>query len=178
MRKRHTAFAAFAVLVLGLVACDDAPESGRATIIVTNINNGSPLESDVLTGGLVYEDLVPVSFISRPYNQFITAPRGDAIVEKYRIEWTRTDGGSGTLETREEITNIFVPLDDEPTGGVIRLVSWDDKSGPVLAPLVGTSNQIAMTATITFFAREVGTEHDIECQAIVSVHFADTADVP
>lgn len=175
MRKRHIAFAAFAVLVLGIVSCDDAPESGRAVVVVTSINNGSPLESDVSDGGVVYEDLIPVAFVSRPYNEFITAPRGDAIIEKYKIEWTRTDGGTGTLETREEITNIYVPTGVlESTGGVIRLVSWADKSGPVLAPLVGTNNVIAMSATITFFAREVGTEHEIECQAVVSVHFADT----
>ncbi|HEU4364088.1 MAG TPA: hypothetical protein VFT13_01350 [Candidatus Krumholzibacteria bacterium] len=174
MRKRFVAFAALAVVALAVAACDDAPESGRATIVVTNINNGSPLESDVSTDSLVYEDLVPVSFLSRPYNQFITAPRGDAIIEKYRIEWARTDGGTGTLATREEITSIFVPVDGTASG-VIRLVSWQDKSGPVLGPLVGTNNVIAMTATITFFAREVGTEHDIETQAVVGVHFADTA---
>ncbi len=173
MRKRHLAYAAFALLALGLTACDDVPESGRAVIVVDNINNGSPIESDVSDGGIIYEDLIPVSFVSRAYNEFIRAPRGDAVIERYRIVWTRTDGGTGTLATREEITNIFVPVNDV-AGGVIRLVSWADKDGALLSALEGTTNQIMMRATITFFAREAGTEHEIEFQASAGVHFADT----
>ncbi|HEX5131148.1 MAG TPA: hypothetical protein VFX92_01530 [Candidatus Krumholzibacteria bacterium] len=177
MRKRHFAFAAFAVLVLGLVACDDAPESGRLTASVVSFNNGSPVESDVSDGGVVYEDLIPVSFTARPYSEFVTVvdggPHSEMIVESYRIVWTRVDGGSGVLATRTENTHVYMQVGDI-TGSAVRLVTWDDKTGSVLAPLVGTTNQIMMRADITFTGREVGTEEEIEFMASINVHFADT----
>lgn len=173
MRKRHLAFAAFSVLLLGLVSCNNAPESGTAVIVADQINDNSPVESDVSTGGIIYEDLVPVTFESRAFSQYITAPRGNAIVESYTVSWTRTDGGSGTLPSHTEETNIFVPVDDS-TPGTIRLVTWADKTNPLLSSLVGTTNQVTMRATIAFTAREEGTEKDIKFQAAVSVHFADT----
>jgi hypothetical protein len=173
MHKRHIASAALVVLAaIGFIGCDDAPEEGRATIAVT-LNDGGPIESDVSDGGVVFEDFIPADFFSRAFNQFITAPRGDVIIESYRITWERTDGGSGTLSPREESLNLYLPLDDTVATS-IRLVTWNDKSGTVLAPLVGTTNTVTMKVTIEFTCREVGTEAETKTAASATVHFADT----
>jgi hypothetical protein len=171
MHKRNLVWAALALAAVGFVACDDAPEEGRA-IIAASVNAGNPIESDVDTGGLVFEDFIPVAYTSRAYNDYITAPRGDVVVESYRIVWERTDGGSGTLGTREETLNLYLPLNGDVTHS-IRLVTWADKTGPVLSALVGTGNTIGMRANIEFTAREVGTEHEVKTAASASVNFAD-----
>ncbi len=172
MHKRHTTWAAIAIASLALVSCEDAPEEGRAIIAVT-LNAGNPIESDVTDAGVIFEDLITTAFESRTYNAFITSPRGDVIIESYRIVWERTDGGSGTLATREETLNLFLPI-GQPTTASIRLVSWQDKTGPILAPLAGTMNTVTMRATIEFTAREPGTESEIETAASATVNFADT----
>ena len=173
MHKRHIASAALLLFAaIGFVGCDDAPEEGRALITVT-MNDGAPIESDVSDGGVVFEDFIPVDFLSRPFNSFITAPRGDVIVETYRVTWERTDGGSGTLSPREETLNLYVPLESS-TGTVIRLVTWDDKSSAILAPLVGTVNVVTMRVTVEFTCREPGTESETKTSASATVKFADT----
>ena len=83
------------------------------------------------------------------------------------------DGGTGTLATREETVNIFVPVGDQVTAS-IRLVTWADKTGPVLLPLVGGGGTIAMRANIEFTAREPGTESEVKTAASATVNFADT----
>jgi hypothetical protein len=176
MFKRHLALIILAVFALAFVACDDAPQEGRATVTVRNVNDGAPIESDVLfddgTSAYITEDLVVFEFISRPYNDYIVGPRGDAILERYTVDWVRTDGGSGTLESREEATSLYLSADNEAITQ-IRVVSWADKAGPLLSPLVGSGGQVQMRADITFYFREVGTEHEITTKASVSVHFAD-----
>ncbi|HEU4930033.1 MAG TPA: hypothetical protein VFU38_09390 [Candidatus Krumholzibacteria bacterium] len=175
MHKRHIASAALVLLAaMGFVGCDDAPEEGRVTVGVT-LNGGAPLESDVSDAGVVFEDFVDADFFLRPYNNFITAPRGDVIVESYRVTWERTDGGSGTLSPREETINLYLPIDATmPIGSVIRLVTWDDKTGTILAPLVGTTNTVEMRVTVEFTCREPATDSEIKTSASASVHFADT----
>src|SRR6187431_2017788 len=80
MHKRHSvSVAASAALLLiaaiGFVGCDDTDEEGRVTVNVT-LNEGGPIESDVTDGGVVFEDFIPADFWLRPFNEFITAPRG------------------------------------------------------------------------------------------------------
>lgn len=183
MVKHNIAVAAFAIAGLLMVACDDSPETGRTIVSVENFNGGAPVESDVVVDNgtdppYVAEDLVPVTFTSRYYNdKFITGEvRDEIIVTSYKISWERTDGGSGALATHTEEAHIAVP-NDTPTDATIRLITWDDKSGPVLSPLMGSANQITMRATIEFFGRELGTEHEIEFRASVSVHFADVVNL-
>jgi hypothetical protein len=173
MHKRHFLWAALAVAVLIPMGCEDGPEEGRAVIAAT-VNSGNPIESDVIDStGAVFEDFIPIALASRPYNDFITAPRGDVIIESYRIVWERTDGGTGTLATREETVNVYLPVGGNGTM-TIRLVSWSDKTGPVLQPIVGTNQLVTMRATIEFTAREVGTDHEVKTAASVTVNFADT----
>ncbi|MCI0452310.1 MAG: hypothetical protein L0Z51_07950 [Candidatus Latescibacteria bacterium] len=177
MAKRNIASVAVLAL-LALVACDDAPESGRTIVSIQEFNLGTPVQSDVEVNNgtdppYIAEDLIPVTFTARPYNAFITGTtHNQVVIESYTVVWTRTDGGTGTLATRNEASSIYVTVGEE-TEAFIRLVTWGDKAGPVLLPLVGGSGQISMRADVTFIGREVGTEEEIELSASVSVNFAD-----
>ena len=176
MAKRYLAcVAALAVLALG--ACDDSPESGRTIVSVIDFNAGAPVQSDVQfndgTDVYIPEDIVPVTFSGRFYNKYITGTTHNQIViESYHVVWTRTDGGTGTLPTRDEASSIYVLVGDE-TDAFIRLTTWADKTSAVLSPLVGSANQVTMRADITFTGRDIGSTEEIEFATSVSVNFAD-----
>jgi hypothetical protein len=178
MLKRNIALAALVLIALGMVACDDAPETGRSIVDIKEFNEGFPVQSDVYFDNFtdppyVPEDIIPVTFSARPYNTCITgAEHFQIIIEEYTITWTRTDGGTGTLATRTENSHIVVSV-GSLTDAAIRLTTWADKTGPVLSPLVGTSNSIAMRADIDFKGREMSTTEAIEFKASLSVNFAD-----
>ncbi len=180
MAKRF--IAVLTVALLALTACDDAPESGRTTVYVQEFNGGSPVQSDVVVDdgtnpAYVAEDLVPVTFAARPFNDFITGgSHTQVVIENYHVVWTRTDGGTGALATRDEASYIYVDI-GEPVDAFIRLVTWGDKSGPILSPLIGSPGQIGMRADITFFGRIVGTESEVEFATSTSVNFADAVNI-
>ena len=147
-----------------------------------DFNGGTPVQSDVVVDdgtnpAYIAEDLVPVTFTARPYNDLVTGTtHSQVVITGYHVVWTRTDGGTGALETRDESSYILVTVDEE-TEALIRLVTWGDKAGPVLSPLIGSSNQVAMRADVTFTGREVGTEEEVELQASISVNFSDAVNV-
>jgi hypothetical protein len=181
MTKRIIASLA-ALATLALSACDDAPESGRILLSIVEFNLGLPVESDVVVDdgvnpAYVPEDLVPVTLAARPYNKFVTGTaHNQVVIDSYHIDWTRTDGGSGALPSRDESSSIYVQVGEE-TDATIRLVTWQDKNGPVLSPLVGTANSIGMRADITFTGHEVGTEEEVTLKTSVSANFSDAVNV-
>jgi hypothetical protein len=180
MSKRSIAL--LTVALLAMAACDDAPESGRTVVSITEFNQGAPVQSDVVVDNgtdppYVAEDLVPAVFTARPYSDLVTGTsHSQVVIESYHIVWTRTDGGSGALATRDEASSIYITV-GEDTDATIRLVTWGDKSGPVLSGLMGSSNQIGMRADITFHGREVGTDEEMELQTSVSVNFSDAVNI-
>ena len=180
MSKRF--IAVLTVAVLALAACDDAPESGRTILSILDFNGGSPVQSDVVFNDgtnppYIVEDIVPVTFVARPYNSFITGTTHDrVVVDRYHITWERTDGGTGALQPRDEAASILVQMGQE-TEAFIRIVTWGDKDGPILSPLQGGAGVVSMRADITFYGHEVGTTEDIELSTSVSVNFADASNV-
>jgi len=166
MLKRHFTFLALAIAALALVACDDAPESGRGTVTVSSINSGLPITSTVATPGDV---AIPMEFRWRPYNTLNTiteaAPHGDILIEHYTITWTRVSGGTGALPTRSEDTQIFLPV-YEPGVGFVRLVTSTEKGDASLAAL-----PVTMTAHFDFVAREMGSTHEMEFSTQATVIF-------
>lgn len=183
MVKRNITLAVLVAVALAGVACDDPAEEGRMIVDIQEINGGMPVQSDVLYDDLsdpadvpyIPEDLIPIVLSARPYNDFITGnTHHQIIVEQYTVTWTRTDGGAGTLPTRTEASHIVIGVGGE-TEAAIRLTTWADKAGPVLSPLIATSNTVLMRADIAFEGREMGTEKDVQFSASISVNFADAA---
>ena len=180
MSKRSIAL--LTVALLAMAACDDAPESGRTVVSISNFNQGAPVQSDVVVDNgtdpaYVAEDIVPAVFVARPYNELVTGTsHSQVVIESYHIDWTRTDGGTGALASRDEASSIYITV-GEDTDALIRLVTWGDKSGPVLSGLIGSPNQVSMRADITFQGREVGTTEEFEIKTSVSVNFSDAVNI-
>ena len=168
MLKRHFAGLALALVAISLVACGDAPESGRGIVAVSSINGGVPISSSAAVAG---DLIIPCEFRFRPYNSFVditeASPHGDIIIESYTVSWTRSDGGSGVIPSRSEVTSIFLSV-YEPAIGSIRMVSAAEKGDPALSTLPAT-----LIAHIDFVAREMGSEHDMEFSTEATVSFTN-----
>ncbi len=197
MRNRIIVLTASLAVIYGVFAgCDTGSQnSERSIITVSSLNNNSPGLVDVLCqGDSIFEadgttvktsddgivpTWIPIIFFNKPYSGLNPTesglPYGDYVVERYTIDWTRTDGGT-PLPSTDDQTSIIVPSDEEAFG-YIRLVSFDSKTNPLIFDLnyLGArAGQIdLMTANITFFGREAGTDRVTEFQARLSVQFLD-----
>jgi hypothetical protein len=170
------------MLTLAATGCDDTPQQNRSVISVTSINqNVTPLLSDVIyndgTSGTSYvADYVEVIMDNRPYNDMILTapgfPYGEFQVTHYKVEWTRTDGGSPALPTYEGKLSMVIPS-GKINGGNVLVVTVDNKTNPPLSDLAGTANTITMDAKITFYGHEVGVDRETEVIANLGVLFGD-----
>ena len=184
MLKRFLTISLITGLALGsLVACDTDPEQSRSVVFINSFNCGVPLFSDVLEQGdilvagdeFISEDWPLVWFFNKPYNNMILtrpgAPHGDVIVESYTVTWSRPDSGP-VPPTREEFMGLKVQTGDKQ-GGQVRLVSVQEKLFPDIVALQGGGGALVMNATLTFQAREAGTDRNSTFIAVVTVQFAD-----
>lgn len=180
MRTRIIVFAALLAVVYGVLAgCDKSQNQQRTVVTVSSLNSNIPMIADVLcqgdtlfVGGVpftaddaVIEDWVPVEFFARPYNSLVSTDvdlaHGQFLVEGYRIEWSNRTGSGFVPPTTYDETNIIVPI-GELGGGTIRLLSFQQK----LLTWVQDLNYLGaragefeyLTAHITFYGREMGTD--------------------
>lgn len=173
-------------LTLVATSCDNTPQQNRSVLSVTSINdNVSPLLSDVVfndgTGISYVPDYVAVIMDNRPYNNIIMTapgrPHGDFQVTSFKVEWTRTDGGSPALPAYEADMVMVVPTGKINASDIL-VVTVDNKTNPPLNALAGTAQTISMNAKITFFGHEVGTERETEVIANLGVLFGDVINLP
>jgi len=183
MLKRFLTISLITGIALGsLVACDADPEQSRSVVFISSFNCGVPVFADVLEQGditvpgdeFISEDWPLVWFWNKPYNQMIVtrpnAPHGEVIVESYTVQWSRPDGGA-VPPVREEFMGLKVQTSDK-AGGQVRLVSVQEKLFPDIAALQ-SGGALIMNATLTFQARESGTDRNSTFIANVTVQFAD-----
>jgi hypothetical protein len=169
-------------LTLVATSCDNTPQQNRSVVSVTSINeNVTPLLSDVVwndgQSGISYvPDYVQVIMDNRPYNNMILTapgyPYGEFQVTRYKVEWTRTDGGSPALPNYEADMVMVIPTGKLNASDVL-VVTVDNKTNPPLSALAGTAQTISMNAKITFYGHEVGTERETEVIANIGVLFGD-----
>ena len=186
MLKRLLTLSLITGIALGsLVACDADPEQSRSVVFISSFNCGVPVFSDVLEQGdlaapgdeFIGEDWPVVFFFNKPYSTMIIThpgkPYGDAVIESYTVEWSRPDGGA-VPPLRTEYMGLKVASDDK-VGGQVRLVSVQEKLFPDIAALQngGGGGALVMNATLTFQAREAGTNRNSTFIASVTVQFAD-----
>jgi len=173
-------------LTLVATSCDDTPEQNRSVVSVTSINeNVTPLLSDVVyndgTGISYVPDYVEVIMDNRPYSEMIfTAPGhpyGDFQVTRFKVEWTRTDGGSPALPAYEADMVMVIPSGKINASSVL-VVTVDNKTSSPLVDLAGTANTITMNAVVTFYGHEVGVERETEVIANIGVLFGDVVNLP
>jgi len=131
----------------------------------------------------VNEDWVQVIFFARPYSQALinTAPdfpHGDFLVEGYRIDWTNVDPAGPIFPPTDDQTSIIIPSQEEGFG-YIRLVNFTQKSLPWVTALRYNAAAPAarpvehLTAQISFYGREMGTDRVQEFVARLSVEVGD-----
>jgi hypothetical protein len=196
MNRKLLAFA----LVVGMFAifvasCDNESEENRSVVIVSSINENVPFFSDVIeqgdtiyVAGLPYtrddfitEDYVPVTFYNRPYNDLTTTgpgkPLSDFLITRYRVEWRRSAGSSGSvLPSYEGATSVQVPSNTFVSAGIL-LVPFSAKNSSLLSDInyLGPAfpDEILTIAHITFWGHEVGTDREWNFAAELSVNFGD-----
>jgi hypothetical protein len=191
MHKKMMILAAVSVVLLVMAAgCDkNQPTENRSVVTVISFNESQTLISDVLEQGndladpgddYILPDIVQVEFYNRPYSGMIITdpdkPHGEFIITRYRVEWERTDGGTYTLPTYEAGLGISVPT-GEDVDGAITLVTFDNKANTPLWDIrVGGPNQgeeIQMTAHVTFYGYEAGTDRETAIETSLGVLFVD-----
>jgi hypothetical protein len=160
MLKRTLLLILLATATLFAIGCDDSTSEGMAIFGVSDINGNDPV---VATAAGTTVDM---TFRWRPY--FDTdaaiveaAPHGDYVVDSYRVTWTAVTTGATAPSPRETATQIFVPVYDLVTAGIIVATAAE-------AGTVGTGN--VMNANIEFTAHEMGSDKE----ATFSTKFAVT----
>ncbi len=198
MASWRSAMRAFAlVAVAGLLAVGCTPDwvkqnDSPVLFLISDINGGNVLSSDVSAGGLTITDSVGVTMVVRPKNhQFSTVPQipMDVFVDQYSVKFVRTDGHnvegvdvpfhfSGALRT-----SINVALSGEATTIGVPLVRASAKQEPPLRnfraifPTTNTSPVtgrpvIQMIAEITVYAHTIAQEAISDTGRVV-VEFSD-----
>jgi hypothetical protein len=189
-KKMMVLIAVLAALSAFVVSCsDNDPEENRSVMTVLSFNENSSLISDVLEQGddltittddWIGPEVVPVVFYNRPYNTMVVTrpddPHGEFIITRYTVDWVRTDGGTPALPRYEGGLGISVPT-GEDVEGMITLVTFENKSTPPLSDIAaGGPNQfteIRMTANVTFYGHEAGTDRETAINTSLAVLFVD-----
>jgi hypothetical protein len=167
-------------LVSGCAKVQDDNSSSYLIIAELNSISGSTgtlsavLFSDVLTLGGVTNDGAKVKFELGMKNATLTPSSANFItINRYRVEFARSDGGTGVPAPIEGSFTVTVSGGDSQ--GAFILVSSTMKENSPLVQLGGTPTEIHTIATITFFGRDQA-GRDVQATAQISVHFADWAD--
>lgn len=186
-RVMNLRLAVVAGLALGLAGCtNQIAKDGEADafISIVDINGGSPLKSDVLTDGSVFNDLATVTVAARSKNprfnevQYTRAFR----ITRYEIRYYRADGRNvegvdvpyriaGNLTTAVDIgqTNAEIPIE---------FVRVQAKLEPPLRNLAGGGGAIAIScfAEVTLYATQIASGDVAMATGTLQINFADWAD--
>lgn len=186
-------FAILAGLVLFALGCADEDLQGPTVVRVSQINDGAPLQADVIiivddqTGETaVPEDVVVVQIQNKAYNGVTVVDPStfvnDFQVTRYTVTWRRADGGptAGTGWTLsdfdfEAATTVIVPGNGFAEFGVLVAPAGMKTVDPFVQARVG-----AYIKTIADFDivghYVIRPDVEIHLSASLSVNFADFAD--
>jgi hypothetical protein len=158
----------------------DSPE----ILLMTGINDGSPVTSDVrISTGTVCPDFVPLRLENHQRNPLNTDTsfRADITVERYDVRYFRSDGRS--TEGVDVPYRITGNVAQEITAGNsatlnLEIVRRQAKLEPPLRNLaeLGGSQVVTMFAEVTVHARSTVLQSTNAVSARVQIDFADFAD--
>jgi len=193
--SRFMKLAAAAAAVAGLSGCtpDFAKDNTSPVLfIIADINGGSPLDSDVLSGDatsgfFIAPDQVPVTIAVRPKNpNFENVPQiaGAVLITRYEVRYFRSDGRaaegvdvpfriSGNLSTAADVGTDSA----QNVTLAIEVVRRQAKLEPPLRNLVGGGGEIVLTcfAEITIHGRTIAGQA-VQAQGRLQIDFADLVD--
>lgn len=180
---RVCAVLALGALSMGGCTPDWAKGSGDVVLLMTAINDGSPLSSDIeISSGAVCPDLVKVRLENHFKNPAVTGTSfvNDYVVERYEVHYIRSDGRntegvdvpfSITGNVSQEVINAS---DAEL---LLEVVRRQAKFEPPLRNLVGGGSIIVtMFADITLHARTTTGTVLNPVSGRLQIDFADFAD--
>jgi hypothetical protein len=170
---------------LGLAACTPSYFSqGNATrlLLLTAVNAGNVLESDVRRGSNICPDVVPVRVENHAKNPNQPAGgfRDDIVIERYEVRYFRSDGrGTEGVDVPHRISGnlAFEIIGDLATDVNIEVVRRQAKLEPPLSQLVtgGGAFIVTMIAEITLHARTTTGVATNTATGRLQVTFADFA---
>jgi hypothetical protein len=186
-RKFMNAKALVTTLVaLAMFGCTpDWAKQGDAPVVLlmTSINNGSPLDSDLrISNGGVCPDFVPLRLENHFKNPHVTATgfRHDFTVERYEVRYFRSDGrNTEGVDVPYRISgNVALEVIEESTATLqLEVVRRQAKLEPPLVSLDG-SNPPVLTAfaEVTLWARTTTNQTTNTVSARLQIDFANFGD--
>jgi hypothetical protein len=178
------------VLALGALAMSgcvpDWAEQGDSpnTLLMTGINSGSPIDSDVrISNGSVCADFVDLrveNHLKNPLNTDASF-RSDIVIERYDVRYFRSDGRS--TEGEDVPFRITGNVAQEVQAGAsavlnLEIVRRQAKLEPPLRNLAGGGGAqiVTMFAEVTLHARSTVLQSTNAVSARVQIDFADFGD--
>lgn len=176
-----------ALVGLAFVGCTpDWATRGDSVMILlmTAINNGSPMDSDVrISNGSVCPDFVSLRVENHFKNPNLTATgfRGDITIERYEVRYFRSDGrNTEGVDVPYRITGNVAQEIIAPGAATLQLevVRRQAKLEPPLANLQagGGAFVVTMFAEVTLWARTTTLTATNSVSARMQIDFADFAD--
>jgi len=182
-------YAGAAAVVAGVLMSGCTPDWAKKgdsdmILLMTGINEGSPLDSDVrISTGSVCPDLVPVRLEIHFKNPGITATgfRGDTTVERYEVRYFRSDGrNTEGVDVPFSITGNVAQEIIAPGAATLQLevVRRQAKLEPPLRNLrdLGGAMVVTMFAEVTVHGRTTTGSVTNPASARLQIDFADFAD--
>ena len=175
-------------LSVTLGGCSASYSTGNnspVNLIIASVNGGSPLRSDVLREGSVFNDNVDLAIAVRFKNLTIEPPSvpNAVIIERYDIKYRRSDGrGVEGQDVPYSISGNVTAAYDVKSSGTdplsLEVVRVQAKLEPPLRNLVtvtGGGMVVTMFADITLHGRTVSGQA-VTAQGHLQIDFANWAD--
>jgi hypothetical protein len=176
-----------ALVALAFVGCTpDWAQRGDSVMVLlmTAINNGSPMDSDVqISSGAVCPDFATLRVENHFKNPNLEATgfRGDITIERYEVRYFRSDGRNQEgVDVPYRITGNVAQEIIAPGAATltIEVVRRQAKLEPPLANLRGGGGPLIVTmfAEVTLHARTTTLQATNSVSARMQIDFADFAD--
>lgn len=178
------------VVVLALAGAGCTPQwakNGESPMILlmTAINDGNPLDSDVqISSGGICPDVVPLRVENHFKNPLVTNTgfRGDIVIERYEVRYFRSDGRNQEgVDVPYRITGNVAQEIIAPGAAVLNLevVRRQAKLEPPLRNLAGGGGGalvVTVFAEVTIHARSTIGQATNPATARLQIDFADFGD--
>jgi len=186
--KKITSRAALLTAAVALAGCSanySTANSSSVLLILAAINGGTPMKSDVLKEGSIFNDQTEIAIAVRFKNPNIdTVPQipSAVIIERYEVKYRRSDGkGVEGQDVPFAISgNVTAAYDVKNSGTdplIIDVVRAQAKLEPPLRNLQGGGGAIIVTmfADITLHGRTISGQ-PVTGTGSLQIDFADWAD--
>ncbi|HWP46908.1 MAG TPA: hypothetical protein VNM22_07070 [Candidatus Limnocylindrales bacterium] len=153
--------------------------SSQVTVVsITDTSGKVPLQSDVVTNGFLTDDVATVTVRSQSVDQngpttpFEPGPLDNIVLNQYRVDYFRTDGGAVPASFNGTM-NLFLAPNTEASTNIVIVRAFDKNRSPLVELREG--GEIFATVTITLFGED-GFGNDISTSGSINVSFGNFPD--